>query len=168
MRKVEVVAYTEAWAEAFGKAAAEIEALLGAECLEVHHIGSTAVPGLAAKPVIDLLVVVGCIELVDCLNVGFLKLGYEPKGENGLPGRRYFEKGGNDRTHHVHCYEQGNPEIMRHLKFRDFLRRNPEHASAYGGLKKTLAACYPWDINRYIEGKQEMIREIESLAEGEI
>ncbi|MEZ0480910.1 GrpB family protein [Planococcus sp. SSTMD024] len=168
MRDVIVTAYDERWPAAFENAAAEIREMLESICLDVQHVGSTAVPGLAAKPVIDLLVMVSDIAAVDRFEDAFHKLGYRAKGENGLPGRRYFERGGDKRTHHVHCYEQGNPEIFRHLAFRDFLKANPQIAAAYGELKMKLAKQYPLDIEQYIKGKQAMIQEIEKKAMGEI
>jgi|SRR5690606_1900248 len=168
MRKVIVRAYQSGWPVAFENAEAEIRDLLESECLDVQHIGSTAVPGLAAKPIIDLLVIVSDIGAVDRFEEDFRKLGYEARGENGLPGRRYFERGGNERTHHIHCYEQGNPEILRHLAFRDFLKANPQVAAAYGELKIKLAEQYPFDIEQYIKGKQAMVQEIEKQAIGEI
>ncbi|ANU21176.1 hypothetical protein BBI15_13760 [Planococcus plakortidis] len=168
MRKVIVEPYNSGWPVAFDNAAAEICGLLEGVCLDVKHIGSTAVPGLAAKPILDLLVIVSDIGAVDRFEEAFLKLGYRAKGENGLPRRRYFERGGNERTHHVHCYEQGDPEIVRHLAFRDFLRANPQIAGAYGELKISLAERYPWDIEQYIKGKQAMVQEIEKRAMGEI
>lgn len=168
MRKVIVTPYDERWPIAFAKAAAEIRGVLESNCLNVEHIGSTAVPGLAAKPVIDLLVIVSDIEAIDRFEEDFRKLGYQAKGENGLPERRYFERGGNERTHHVHCYEQGNPEISRHLAFRDFLKANPQVAGTYGELKVKLAKQYPLDIEQYINGKQAMVQEIEKKAMGEI
>ncbi|MBU9672430.1 GrpB family protein [Planococcus sp. CP5-4] len=168
MRKVVVTVYDEGWPIEFEHAAEAICGMLGSKCLEVEHIGSTAVPGLAAKPVIDLLVIVSDIEALDQLEEEFRQLGYQAKGENGLPGRRYFERGGNARTHHVHCYGQGDPEILRHLAFRDFLKTNPQTAAAYGRLKLKLAKQYPLDIDQYIEEKQAMIQEIERKAMGEI
>lgn len=168
MRQVTVTPYNESWPAAFENAAAEIREILEPICLDVQHIGSTAVPGLAAKPVIDLLVIVLDIEEVDLFEDAFRKLGYRAKGENGLPGRRYFERGGNKRTHHVHCYEQGDAEIFRHLAFRDFLKENSQIAAAYGELKVKLAKQHPLDIEQYINGKQEMVQEIEKKAMGEI
>ncbi|MDN5708889.1 MAG: GrpB family protein [Planococcus sp. (in: firmicutes)] len=168
MRKVIVTAYDERWPIEFEHAAEAIRGMLGSKCLKVEHIGSTAVPGLAAKPVIDLLVAVSDIEAIDRYEEDFRKLGYQAKGENGLPGRRYFERGGNERTHHVHCYEQGSLEISRHLAFRDFLKANPQVASAYGELKMKLAKQYPLDIEQYINGKHDMVQEIEKKAMGEI
>lgn len=168
MRKVEVVAYDETWPKLFDTEADEIRHLLGNHCVSIHHIGSTAVQGLAAKPVIDMLAVVDEIETAERFAEELQQLGYKAKGENGLPGRRYFEKGGNERTHHLHCYENGSPEIFRHLAFRDFLREHPQQAAAYGDLKLSLAKQYPLDIGRYIDGKQAMIQRIEKQATGEI
>lgn len=168
MRKVTVIAYDEGWPAEFENAAAELHGMLESDCLDVQHIGSTAVPGLAAKPVIDLLVIVSDIEALDRFEEDFRHLGYQSKGENGLPGRRYYERGGNERTHHIHCYGQGNPEVFRHLAFRDFLKANPQVAAAYGELKIKLAQQYPLDIEQYINGKQAMVQEIEKKAIGEI
>lgn len=168
MRKVEVVPFDPEWHRQFGEAAVEISRIFGNECIEIHHIGSTSVEGLSAKPVIDLLPVVRSIENVDAFNGKMADAGYMAKGENGLPGRRYFQKGGNERTHHVHIYEEGSPEINRHLAFRDYLRTHPEKAKEYGTLKEELAAEYPQDIKKYIAGKAELVSEIEKLAREEL
>ncbi|CEG24126.1 dephospho-CoA kinase/protein folding accessory domain-containing protein [Planococcus massiliensis] len=164
MRKVEICDYQEEWEELFRQEAEEIKRILGEECVAVHHIGSTAVRGLAAKPVIDLLPVVKNIETVDRFNPKFELLGYEGKGENGLKGRRYFQKGGDLRTHHMHIYENGSGEIYRHLAFRDYLKKHPQEAEKYGTLKKELAMKYPTDIERYIEGKESFVKEMEKRA----
>lgn len=98
----------------------------------IHHIGSTSVPGLMAKPVIDILVEVGTINVVDSYNEAMKKqIGYLPKGENGIPNRRYFSKGGDNRTHQVHVYQQGDEKIASHLMFRDYLITHPKVASEY-------------------------------------
>lgn len=104
------------------------------------------------------------IERVDRFNTEMISLGYEPRGESGLPGRRYFQKGENLRTHHVHIYEKGSPEITRHLAFRDYLRANGEDAKQYGTLKLELAEQYPFDIDSYIKGKEALVQEIEKKA----
>lgn len=82
-------------------------------------------------------------EQVACFNQPLAAVGYEPKGEHGVSGRRYFRKGGDRRTHHVHVYEGGNPEIMRHLAFRDYLRTHAEDARRYGEVKQALARQFP-------------------------
>ncbi|MFD1864813.1 GrpB family protein [Planococcus chinensis] len=164
MRKVEVLPFDPDWQRRFEEAAMEIAGIFGEECVEIHHIGSTSVEGLSAKPVIDLLPVVRSIGSVDAFNTKMADAGYVAKGENGLPGRRFFQKGGNERTHHVHVFEKGSPEIRRHLAFRDYLRTHPEKAQEYGALKEKLAAEYPMDIEMYIAGKTELVSMIEKLA----
>ncbi|MFC3209622.1 GrpB family protein [Planomicrobium okeanokoites] len=167
MRKVTVTDYQPEWRQQFQLAAKELRELFGAECIEIHHIGSTSIEGMAAKPVIDLMPVVREIEVVDGLISEMEKRGYESKGENGLPGRRYFQRGGDERIHHVHIYAAGNPEIDRHLAFRNYLRENPQEAEEYGILKKKLAHDFPYDIEQYIAGKERLVARIEKNARGE-
>lgn len=168
MRKVTVTEFNPEWKQQFELASSEIQKVLGEECLAVHHIGSTSVQGMAAKPVIDLMPVVRDIEQIDRFNNELKKLGYIAKGENGLPGRRYYQRGGDERTHHIHIYQEGNTEITRHLAFRDYLRENPRIAEEYGTLKKKLAKEFPCNIEKYIEGKEIMVSQIEKRAMGEI
>jgi GrpB-like predicted nucleotidyltransferase (UPF0157 family) len=163
-RKVAVTAYNPDWPSRFQREAEHIRAIFKGEILNIYHIGSTSIPGLAAKPVIDIMPVVNQIEKVDRFNTEMISLGYEPRGENGLPGRRYFQKGGNLRTHHVHIYEKGSPEITRHLAFRDYLRENNEDAKQYGTLKLELAKQFPFAIDSYIKGKEALVQEIEMKA----
>ncbi|WP_332309472.1 GrpB family protein [Planococcus lenghuensis] len=161
---MEVLPYDPRWKSRFSEEAEALRVVLGDQCLAVHHIGSTAVEGLAAKPVIDLMPTVKDIHEIDKLNRQFESLGYEVKGENGIPGRRYLQKGGDARTHHVHIYEAGSPEIRRHLAFRDYLRKHPAEAEVYGNLKLQLAAAFPWSIEQYIAGKEAVATSIEKRA----
>lgn len=156
MRVVRVVPYDPNWQEMFEKESLLIRQALGGNCLAVHHIGSTAVPGLAAKPIIDILPVVKNILEVDADAMS--RIGYEAKGEYGMPFRRFFQKG----SHHVHVFEEGSPEISRHLKFRDWLRTHPEEREAYARLKMELAKKYPGDIFRYCLGKEAFITAIDA------
>jgi GrpB-like predicted nucleotidyltransferase (UPF0157 family) len=135
-------------------------------CL-IHHIGSTAVPGLAAKPIIDILMEVTALEELDALNQRMESIGYTPKGEFGIPGRRYFQKGGDDRTHHLHAFARGDFNLARHLAFRDYLRGHPEVAREYGELKRAVAKTCENDIGRYCDGKDAFVKDIESIAIGE-
>lgn len=164
LRRVEVSPYNEQWASMFDEEADKITRIFGEQLVAIHHIGSTAVPGLEAKPIIDIMPVVKNITLVDEHNPSMQDIGYEPKGENGIPGRRYFQKGGDNRTHHVHIYQVGSPHIDRHLAFRDYLRTHPEEAKTYGHLKQQLAHQFPYDIESYIEGKEHLVLEIELKA----
>ena len=154
VRAVEVVAYQPVWRAQFEEEAAVLRALLGPQIVSVHHIGSTSVPGLAAKPIIDVLVQVRDIEAVDGLDAQMRAAGYLPRGENGIPGRRYFRRETAGRhTHHVHVYQVGHPRVRDHLAFRDYLAAHPAQAAAYGALKQELAARYPRDIDAYQAGK---------------
>ena len=159
-RKIEVVDYRDAWPALFAEEAEQIKAVLGDEAVRLHHVGSTSVPGLRAKPILDILVEVRDIERIDAYNGAMAKLGYLGNGENGIPERRYFQKGGDDRTHHVHMFEQGHPEAMRHLLFRDYLRAHPEAVQQYGDIKTEGARLYTWDINGYMAHKHDLIRHL--------
>lgn len=161
---IEVVNYKDEWRRMFESEAALIKQALGENCLVVHHIGSTAVPGLVAKPVIDILPVVKNIQQVDRAEAAMKKLGYEFKGEYGIPFRRYFQKGGDYRTHHVHVFEEGDSEIERHIKFRDWMRSHSDDREAYGALKMELASKYSNDRMAYCIGKDAFIADIDNKA----
>lgn len=164
MRKVEVSSYDENWPQAYQSEAEKIRTIFVPIIVDIYHIGSTSVPGLSAKPVIDILVEVSSIEKVDEFNQDMILLGYEARGENGIPQRRYFQKGGNERTHHVHIFEKGNPEIARHVTFRNYLRNYPQEATRYGALKEELAKRFPYDIEKYISGKDSLVKELDEKA----
>lgn len=133
-------------------------------CIFIHHIGSTAVGGLLAKPVIDIMPVVLDIDAVDQANAALAALGYEAMGEFGLPGRRYFRKGHEQRSHQLHVYAAGHPDIARHLAFRDYLRQVPVERDRYGALKQRLADEVAGDIERYMAGKDAYIKATERAA----
>lgn len=126
------------WPTMFEQESALIQQALGANCIIIHHIGSTSVPGLSPKPIIDMLPVVKNILEVDKATRAIESLGYEVKGEYGIAFRRYFQKGRNIRTHNVHVYEEGDPEINRYLKFRDWMRSHEDDARAYANLRLIL------------------------------
>jgi GrpB-like predicted nucleotidyltransferase (UPF0157 family) len=164
VRKVEVVPFCEQWSMLFHKEAEKIKEIFGEHCLNIYHIGSTSIPGMHAKPVIDLLVEVKDIENVDEYNEQMAELGYEAVGENGIPKRRYFRKGGDERTHHVHVFQTGSEHIVRHLAFKEYMIAHPDEAQAYSELKQTLARQFPTDIEAYIKGKDPFIKEVEKKA----
>ncbi len=164
-REVRGVPHDPGWAEAFEAEAAALRSILGDEALAVHHIGSTSVPGLAAKPTVDVLVEVRRIGEIDRFDAAMAERGYEAWGEYGIPGRRFFVKNrGHVRTHNVHAFEAGNPEVERHLVFGDYLIQHPENANAYGNLKKTLAEKFPTDIVAYMDGKDAFVKRTEREA----
>jgi GrpB-like predicted nucleotidyltransferase (UPF0157 family) len=163
--KVRVVEYNPNWPDMFAEEAANLARVLGKHVVAIHHIGSTSVVGLKAKPIIDILPIVTDITIVDKLKPKIEALGYEGLGENGLPGRRYFRKGGDSRTHQVHIYGVENKtEIERHLAFRDYLRAHPKIAHEYGELKSRLALLYAEDIESYMNGKDAFVKSVERLA----
>jgi GrpB-like predicted nucleotidyltransferase (UPF0157 family) len=161
-RIIEVVPYNPDWPQMFEAEAELIKKALGDNCIAIHHIGSTAVPGLSAKPVIDILPVVKSLIEVDRSVKAMEQIGYEALGEYGIPLRRFFQKGGDFRTHHVHVFEKGNPAISRHLQFRDWLRTHPGDAKAYQELKFKLASKFPNDSESYVKGKEAFIQSIDA------
>lgn len=160
-----VVPYNPQWKIAFRKEAESIREILGDNVLEIHHIGNTAVEGLAAKPIIDIMPVVKDLRQVDEKIESFGMLGYEYLGEFGIPGRRYLRKGGDERTHQVHIYQERDCfNITRHLAVRDFLRRHEYERKEYATLKIRLAAKYPYDIDQYCDGKEAFVKNLEQKA----
>lgn len=164
--KIEVVPYDPEWAEAFQAESKRIRAALGTNAVAVHHIGSTAIPGIHAKPVIDLLVEAQNLEATDGSRPAMASLGYESMGEFGIPGRRYFRKDDANgiRTHQVHVFEIGSPQVARHLAFRDFMIAHPNDALRYSDLKRRLAKEHPFDPEAYMDGKDPFIQEIDRRA----
>jgi GrpB-like predicted nucleotidyltransferase (UPF0157 family) len=164
VRLVEVVSYDNAWGAMFKEEKHKLSRALGDEVVEVHHIGSTAIPQMWAKPTIDILVVVRDIEKVDKHNRSMTAIGYAAMGEYGISGRRFFTKGQSSRTHHVHVFQEGSPQIERHLRFRDFMIAHPSEAARYAELKRELAERFKSDIDSYCEGKDAFIRDIDAKA----
>ena len=160
MRNIVVEPYSAQWPEMFAQEERALRRALGPALEEIHHIGSTSVPGLAAKPVIDILVVAKSLAALDQCDDQMIALGYEPKGEFGIAGRRFYSKGADtQRTHHLHAFESTSPEVLKHLAFRDYLIAYPAAAQAYAELKQRLARQYRDDIEGYIAGKSSFIAE---------
>ena len=150
----------------FSAEAGSLRDALGSNVADLHHIGSTAIPGMAAKPVIDILVEVNSLSAVDHCNREMAAIGYEARGEYGIAGRRYFRKPKPEkpRTHNVHVFEIRSADIVRHLAFRDFMRGHRAEARRYCDLKIALAAAFPDDLHAYMDGKDAFIKEMESKA----
>lgn len=165
---VELVPHDPAWAAAAEAEAAAIRETLGAIVLAVHHIGSTAIPGICAKPILDLIPVVQSLETLDKRRRSMEALGYEWLGELGLPRRRYCRKDDpvtGRRLVQLHCYAAGDPEIGRHLAFRDRLRADPRLSRAYEREKWRCRSLHPSDSHAYSECKGGWIRAVESSVE---
>jgi GrpB-like predicted nucleotidyltransferase (UPF0157 family) len=165
VRRIEVVPYDPNWKNKFILEAKIIKSIFSNEILSVHHIGSTAIPGISAKPIVDVLVEVNSIDKIDDYNTKMVKRGYIAKGESGIPNRRLFIKESEDfRTSHIHIFEKGNSEIKRLLNFRNFMIAHPKEAKKYSQLKESLAQEYPENINGYIDGKDKCVKKIDKKA----
>jgi GrpB-like predicted nucleotidyltransferase (UPF0157 family)/predicted kinase len=157
--EVALVPYDPAWPLLFETEKENIGAVLGDRITEIHHIGSTAIPGLAAKPVIDILLVVPKLDdVIECIgplsDLGYAFIDYAQNTE-----RRFFRKGV-PRTHHVHIVAQGNAELHDHLAFRDALRADPQLRDQYATLKFDLAERHRNDRAQYSESKTEFVRRV--------
>ncbi len=163
-----VVPHDPSWPRHFDVEARRIAERAGDIVVRLHHIGSTAIPGIHAKPIIDILMEVTALQALDAVTPELEALGYEAKGEFGIPGRRYFRK--NDalgrRTHHVHAFESGTHDVQRHLAFRDYMIAHPAAAHAYGELKRELARQHPDDSKAYMDGKDAFVKqgEVQAMA----
>ena len=159
-RKVVVLPYDPQWKTAFGAIKAEVEAALGDLCLAVEHVGSTAVEGLCAKPIIDLDVVIADMSFFPAVVQRLAGIGYLHEGDLGIPEREAFCYSGKEHLmrHHLYVCPRNSRELHRHLTFRDFLRANPEAVAAYGAVKAEAARLYPQDIDRYIAHKSPCIQ----------
>ena len=159
-----VVPYDEAWPSLFEKERTRIEGAIGLWVEEIEHVGSTAGPGLAAKPVIDIMVGVRNLDESPILVERLVGIGYEyvPEFERVSPLRRYFRKMREGRrTHQMHLVETSNAEWWdRHLLFRDYLRAHPEAAEEYARLKQDLSRRFGEDRVAYTGAKTEFIWEI--------
>jgi len=146
-----VVPHDPAWASAYAAEAEAIGAALAGPLIALHHIGSTAIPGILAKPIIDMLGEVTNLAALDTAATALEPLGYAAMREFGIAGRRYFRKhdAAGVRSHHLHIFAQGAPQIRQHLAFRDYLRAHPQRAADYARLKQTLAD----DPDSYAERK---------------
>ncbi len=160
---IDVVPYNPLWPQMFAEESARILSLIGPHVACVEHMGSTAVPGLAAKPVIDILI--GVHHLADDAlflpPLASLGYSYKPEHEAVFPERRYLHRIINGvHTHHLHIVEPATDFFRQQLRFRDLLRAYPEEAARYEALKVQLAAQFRNDREAYTDGKSNLIQEI--------
>ena len=163
---IRVFDHDPAWSTRFEAEATRIAEAVGGAAVRVHHIGSTAIPQTKAKPIIDILLEVASLEALDRKMPMLVALGYEAMGEFGIPGRRYFrlDDFNGARTHQVHAFEAGVPNVVRHVAFRDYMRAHPLVAQEYGALKENLANAHPHDMAAYVDGKDAFVKEHERCA----
>jgi GrpB-like predicted nucleotidyltransferase (UPF0157 family) len=166
-RQIVVIDYDPNWPSLYEQEKDRIAAALGEGVVQIEHIGSTSVPGLAAKPIIDIAVGVADFEEARAYVPIIESLGYtyEPGFEADLPERRFFWKGLPSRhTYHIHMAEPGSLEWIKPILFRDYLRAHPAEARQYQALKRKLALRYGSDMEAYVKGKTEFVRSILSKA----
>ena len=155
--------YDPAWPSQFAAARDEILSACDGLVIAVHHIGSTSIPGIAAKPVIDMMPVVRRFEDGTSCVGGLRKLGYEYRGEYGIAGRHNFVRG-DPRSHQVHLFVADHREVERHLLFRDYLCTHPDERAAYEHLKRDLARQFRHDVQAYAAAKTPFCDRIVGLA----
>lgn len=155
-----VVDYDPAWPQTFRTLADRALTAMGDVAVGAEHIGSTAVPGLAAKPIIDLDVVLRSTADSPTAVARLAPLGYVHEGDLGIPGREAFRWPPGEPRHHLYVLPADSPELRRHLAFRDYLRNHPDAARAYGALKRAAAEQHRNDRAAYMAAKDTLIREI--------
>lgn len=163
-KPVVVLPYDEAWENDFLAIRAELQTALEGLALRIEHVGSTAVRGLSAKPIIDIDVVIRDDSLLDAVVPALGKIGYRHEGNLGIAGREAFKYEGKEhlRRHHLYVCPRDSAELNRHLAFRDYLRSHPEAVREYSRVKEEGAARYPNEIEKYIEYKAPFIERIYS------
>jgi GrpB-like predicted nucleotidyltransferase (UPF0157 family) len=157
-----VVDYDQAWPAQYTAEARRIQEALGEGIIGLEHVGSTSVPGLAARPIIDIMPLVESFEAAEALVAPFEMLGYHYFGEYGIPRRHYFHRPG----YHVHLLEPDNTRATGHVAFRDYLRAHPDAARRYAQLRRELAERYRDDPNGYTGAKAEFVQAIIATARG--
>lgn len=171
--------YDEAWPSMFADERARIDAAISRWTVAIEHVGSTSIPGMAAKPIIDIGVALRRFEDALYCITPLVEIGYECLGEYGIPRRIYFRRRtdspiqgqspnpGIGRTHQIHMYEETHEQFVNHLVFRDYMRAHPDDAQAYEDLKRRLAAEHE-DVEAYADAKSEFVQHILALARAEM
>jgi GrpB-like predicted nucleotidyltransferase (UPF0157 family) len=157
-RAIEVVPYDPAWPDVFARLHAIVWPAVQHAALRLDHVGSTAVPGLSAKPVIDACVVVASPRDIPHVVKALARIGYAHRGTLGVPEREAFAAPPGDLPkHHLYASPRTSLSLRNHLGLRDYLRAHPQAAHEYGALKRSLAKQYPYDMDGYIAGKSDFI-----------
>ena len=162
-----VAEYDPTWPGMFERLRDRLDAALAGVAHVTEHVGSTAVHGLAAKPIIDVDVVVADETAVGPAVRALAAAGWQPEGDLGIEGREAFLPPADAAYHHLYLVVAGSRPHRDHIDLRDFLRMHPGHAARYGALKRQLAVLLETDREAYTRGKEEMITEYLSMARGE-
>lgn len=152
--------YDPRWPAQFAALRAQLATVLDELADAIEHIGSTAIPGLAAKPIIDIDILLKSTSELPLVIAKLASLGYEHQGDLGIAGREAFRTLKNDIAHHLYVCPHNSPEYARHIAFRDYLRAHIEDAYAYAALKRELAARFAADRDAYTQAKSEFVEKI--------
>lgn len=152
--------YNPKWKDEFKSIENELLSVLSGKIISIEHVGSTSVEGLAAKPIIDIDVVID--QNFEEVKKSLERIGYMHEGDLGIAGREAFnyENKPHLMLHHLYVCNKDNEELFRHITFRNYLRKHKEDREKYSDIKKEMALKYPKDIDSYIEGKQPVILDI--------
>ena len=159
--KVTVLPYDETWSAEYDKIKAEVMAAVGELAIGIEHIGSTAVPGMSAKPCIDIDVVIDADDISAVID-RLATIGYVHEGDLGIGGREAFRYDGKPHLmrHHLYVCDKDSAELYRHITFRDFLRKDPDAVRSYSAVKTRAAELFSDDIDKYIEYKSPCIEKL--------
>jgi GrpB-like predicted nucleotidyltransferase (UPF0157 family) len=165
-KKVTVLPYDRTWKFAFEEIRNELEDAIGDLIIGIEHVGSTAVEGLSAKPIIDIDIIIKDYSALDAVINKLNDIGYIHEGNLGIKDREAFRYSDKPHLHQHHLYvcPQHSEELHRHITFRDFLRSNPAAARKYGTVKEKAAQAFPNDIKKYIEQKTPCINELYKMC----
>lgn len=164
-RKVEIAPYDPHWPDLFKQEASRIQHVLGDHLKEIYHIGSTAIPNMPAKPVIDMMLVCDNLDDIDLIAEKLAELNYYNLRRQIIPHQSFFiRRQDNHIGFHLHIHEKGSPQIKRHVNFRDYVIQHPDAAKAYATLKINLAKQFADDMNSYVFGKDKIVQEIDAKA----
>lgn len=151
-KKIQVLPYDPQWKENFQAIRLELSLALKGLALRIEHVGSTSVEGLAAKPIIDIDVVISDHTPLESVIAALSAIGYQHEGDLGISQREAFRYDGKGhlQEHHLYVCPESSPELHRHITFRDYLRSHPEAVAEYGRIKMDAARLYPEAVEAYI------------------
>ncbi len=158
---VQLKPYNPQWEELFKQEKELISSVIADFLIDIQHIGSTAIPNSVAKPIIDIAVAIESLDNIEKIIIPLKNIGFIYRGEQGIPDRHMFVKGGeNYRTHHLHVMQKDHYEWDKHILFRDFLKKHPNDAKQYSELKKLLFIKFGNDREKYTDSKSDFIQNI--------
>jgi GrpB-like predicted nucleotidyltransferase (UPF0157 family) len=170
-REMIVVPYDYKWPDQYNHEKEILIEILDKLIINIEHFGSTSIKGMSAKPIIDVMIIVADITQVDQYSKVMTEHGFIPKGENGIPGRRYFVRyidDGENHAAHIHIYERNNPHVADELLFRDFLANDQESFDEYERVKVAAAEKYRYSPLQYTDAKHECVMKIMQKLKNDI